>query len=171
MSINNLDRSVYEFFVSNQTKIKEAHKFYDDVLEAMYSQIGKASELLNMNLVLSATKSDKYRYFKSSKTDALYFTVYVGDHFFINGEILLILELGSSGIARLSEIEKIEFSSNENIIINTKRKPTGKSYHHFATDKLELKTADQYINLSLAVSQKIADSGLKTIFEKIENLF
>jgi PD-(D/E)XK nuclease superfamily len=159
------------FFVSNQTKIRETHKLYLDILSHIYSEIEKTKDKINekKEFHLTSRLDGIFKKFVSKKSSDLYFIIFLDDTYEKDGAIVLIVELGKSLLNKRDLFESINFHVENDRIINTRKKNTGVSYHHFAETRLDLKP-EYFEDLSSTIYQKMESDGLLNIFQKIEDL-
>lgn len=160
-------RSYYEFYQRNYSAIGQVQKLQSTLEEHVWSQIGRVPELLKgMGLKLGGTSSSRLRYFLTTKTEHVYFTVF--PHVLDKREpsIHLVVELQKKGVKLVEKINEIEFTSEERGVLQeiTAVRP---HWLHFASQSFTLSNEDVE-ELGEFIKNKIEISPLKSIFSKVE---
>jgi hypothetical protein len=163
----------YEFFFKHQDKIKKISDLYSTIKSDIFKQVNdvceKLNEKLNLGLKLQGRNSQKLegRHFLS-KTELVYFTIWLEDLFNGNGKIYIIVELNEEGISHLDKINKIKFTDNEKELLRETKK-VREEYIHYAAKELKPSIED-IKDFTNYIYNQITQTPLIDIFLKIEKL-
>jgi hypothetical protein len=155
----------YEFYFRHAEKIREMHDLYTSVTQDLFRSVEKLPELLGMELAIAGRSSPDLRFLKS-RVAPVHFTVWMQNYFLGQGSIYVIVEFHKPGIARLDETKSISFSKTEQKLLN-KTPLKRPDYLHFSEIEVT-PTETDILDLGNFLKHEIEESGLKSIFEKIE---
>jgi len=109
----------------------------------------------------------RLRYYKSVKNEELMFTIIFDGLLSSKRTLLFIVELNGSALTDKEEYrKKIQFDDNENL--NEKFYESKGNWAHFALKESDKLTDNDIENLSEYIANKLKESSLVSIFEKLD---
>lgn len=160
----------YNFYKKNYKSIAQVEKLTKKVYEHMWSQINSVPQIIeDLNLSLAAKSSDRLRYYKSNKTDVVFFTIFPTLLNTDSPSIYIVVELNQGGIDRLDEVNAIDFTEAEKGVLHETSRIRG-GWMHYGSRKFEVDKTD-FENLGQFIKDKIETTPLKSVFLKIETYF
>ncbi|NOU60575.1 PD-(D/E)XK nuclease family protein [Marinifilum caeruleilacunae] len=173
LSTSNMDKNALEFYFEHQKKINEAATLKNSVHNHVLSEVELACERLDINLNLSGKRTDRLRYFQSSKNSDLMFTI-VLDKLLLQEEekkLYLIIELKHKELENKERFNAIDFSEDEkkaNVLKADFFTNTSARWAHFALKEYKPKE-EQIANLSQFIIEKLHEDQFVSIFNKLED--
>ncbi len=163
-----------DFYIKNRDSIHQTARFLNRFKDYVKQEVEKACHILNDEepfLKLNNT-GNRFRYYQSVKVPNLMFTVGF-DTLYIDNQkrIWIVVELKGENLKNPDVYKKIDFSSEEQDLINTDfYSKKNSSYAHFATASYYLEKDNlPFDNLAEFIANKITEDHLLSIFQKLEN--
>ncbi|MBO9564382.1 MAG: PD-(D/E)XK nuclease family protein, partial [Niastella sp.] len=120
--------SQYDFYLKYEEKIRNLAKLQEKIKADIFKQVGITCDKLNLDL--KSQYHSSLRYF-SSKTTPVYYTIWLPELFTESHTIAVMVELDAEGMKYLNEINQLNFSDSEKLVIK-ETVPVRKSYIHYA---------------------------------------
>ena len=158
----------FTYYQDNFSKIKQLQRLTEVLEKQIWDQSAAVPEQLSeMGLELSGKYSSRLRYYITPKTKDVYFTIVPHLLDTENPYVKIMVELQKEGVKGVEVMfNEIVFTEEEKKFLKeTNKKREG--WLHFASNKFQLGTTN-VDSLSDFIADKIENTPLKTIFQKVE---
>ena len=173
MSKSEMDSKELKFYYDNQAKILEIKNFHFAVREHIYNQVEIACELIDEELKLVNSKGEgnkRLRFYLSPKNKNLMITVFFEQLLTVEKRLVLIVELKNELLGNKEYYRQIHFTELETMVLKPDFYTDKKTnWCHFAAKPFVL-GEDQVVNLSQFIVEKLEESGLLSIYRKLNEV-